>query len=102
MDANEHGYQLPNSILRFVNHILNGTFSNWSLEVLFAISLTAICEMDRGIRSTGVGNVLRGIGGNLAVQSAGSRVTKQLRQAQVGFGVVGAADATVHATENKN
>ena len=81
----------------FTNMLLNGDCPDAVRKILFGGRLIAIGKKDGGVRPIAIGYTWRRLAAKCANAYATSKVTSYLSPIQVGVGVKGGCEATVHA-----
>ena len=85
------------ALTAFTNMLLNGECPDAVRQILFGGRLIAIGKKDGGVRPIAIGYTLRRLAAKCANSYVSSKIASLLSPIQVGVGVKGGCEATVHA-----
>jgi len=95
--AGATGDSLQQALVDFVNLMLAGAFETEVCSIIFDGRLVALSKKDGGIRPISIGYTLRRLATKCANAHVITRRSQALQPQQLGVGVLGGAEAAVHA-----
>jgi Reverse transcriptase (RNA-dependent DNA polymerase) len=94
---NPHAAELAETLMEFLEIVLNGRLPQFILPLFYGASLTALMKLGGGIRPIACGLTLRRLAAKVAVKKLEAIFRDTLLPHQVGVGVKGGAEAAVLA-----